>query len=187
MITFEEIKALDGFFIDDEIRLFMKFGEVNNRKVEVGTWFGKSTIALASSGNPVITIDHHRGSPEMINNHDKFGFNTGDIWSFPKFWEHVKKFNLQDVIIPIIADNQKVDFINDIDFLFIDGAHDYENAMADYKHWFPKVKKTGTITVHDIENTAKCGSEYALLDYLKDSKWERVDQVKSVAVLKWKE
>lgn len=181
--TFENIKAIDGWLNDGEILYFMEQGKKPGLKVEIGSWKGKSTIALASAGNPVVAIDIFTGSSEHINNPEKFGHN---IWTFPEFWENVKKFGLEKVIIPIVADNQRVDFIKDIDFLFIDGAHDYNSAMADYVKWFPRVKDTGTITVHDMGRQIPCGSEVALKDYLKSPRntgWQITSQVVSLAVI----
>jgi predicted O-methyltransferase YrrM len=36
-----------------------------------------------------------------------------------------------------------------IDFLFIDADHSYEAAKADWKQWFPKVRRNGYIALHD--------------------------------------
>ena len=37
-----------------------------------------------------------------------------------------------------------------IDLLHIDGNHEYESVKKDFEKWFPKLKKGGTILVHDI-------------------------------------
>jgi len=36
-----------------------------------------------------------------------------------------------------------------IDFVFIDGAHDYESVMEDIKTWYPKVRDGGILSGHD--------------------------------------
>lgn len=36
-----------------------------------------------------------------------------------------------------------------VDFLFIDGDHTYDTAMADYKNYSPLVRKGGVIAFHD--------------------------------------
>lgn len=36
-----------------------------------------------------------------------------------------------------------------LDFVYIDGLHDYESASADIKAWYPKVKKGGILSGHD--------------------------------------
>ena len=36
-----------------------------------------------------------------------------------------------------------------LDFVFIDGAHDYESVKEDIKTWYPKVRKGGILSGHD--------------------------------------
>jgi hypothetical protein len=36
-----------------------------------------------------------------------------------------------------------------LDVVFLDGAHDYDNVMADFKAWLPKVRKGGYLSGHD--------------------------------------
>ena len=35
-------------------------------------------------------------------------------------------------------------------FLFIDGGHAEDVAMADYAHWSPRVMAGGTLAIHDV-------------------------------------
>jgi hypothetical protein len=41
-----------------------------------------------------------------------------------------------------------------LDFLFIDGGHDYETVKADYMNYAPLVRSGGTIAFHDIQGIA---------------------------------
>jgi len=41
---------------------------------------------------------------------------------------------------------------NDLDFVYIDGAHDYKNVKKDIENYYPKVKVGGVIGGHDIYN-----------------------------------
>jgi len=38
---------------------------------------------------------------------------------------------------------------NYFDFIYIDGAHDYDNVLADITAWWPKIKKEGIFSGHD--------------------------------------
>jgi predicted O-methyltransferase YrrM len=41
-----------------------------------------------------------------------------------------------------------------LDFVFIDGSHEYEDVKEDIYHWYPKVKKGGIIAGHDYTTYA---------------------------------
>lgn len=41
---------------------------------------------------------------------------------------------------------------NSLDFVYIDGAHDYDNVYKDVENWTLKVKKGGFVAGHDILN-----------------------------------
>ncbi len=40
---------------------------------------------------------------------------------------------------------------NSLDFVYIDGAHDYDNVYNDLSHWYPKIKSDGIICGHDTQ------------------------------------
>jgi len=40
---------------------------------------------------------------------------------------------------------------NSLDFIFLDGSHDYDSVTADLKAWYPKIKKTGIFTGDDYQ------------------------------------
>lgn len=37
-----------------------------------------------------------------------------------------------------------------LDFVFIDGAHDYESVKQDLEHWYPKIKTGGWLGGDDL-------------------------------------
>lgn len=38
-----------------------------------------------------------------------------------------------------------------LDFVFLDGLHDYESVKKDITHWWPKIKEGGVLAGHDYE------------------------------------
>lgn len=176
-IKFKDIQAIEGWLLDDEIKFLQEQGKKGGLIVEIGAWKGKSTVALASSGNKIVSIDHHVGSIE----HQR---KEKNIWTFPVFRENIKRFELEEIVIPIVAKSENVDFINDIDFLFIDGDHVEAGAMKDLIKWVPKVKDSGTVMMHDFYNKTPCGATSALTEYLKTSDFKLIDRVGSSAILK---
>lgn len=62
-----------------------------------------------------------------------------------------------------------------IDFLFIDGNHEYEFIALDCKLWLPLVKPGGYVAFHDYNNVAFAGVRKAVDEATQD--WEQVDSV----------
>ncbi len=154
----EKIKKLadkvDGWLTDNEGELL--YNTAKNCKgnsgaiVEVGSWKGKSTIYLgkgSKAGNhvKVYAIDPHIGSPELK---EIFGDN---IWTFEEFKENIKTAEVDDIVVPINKTSVEAaeTFQEPIEFLFIDGDHNYEMVKLDFELWFPMVIEGGIIAFHD--------------------------------------
>ncbi len=66
---------------------------------------------------------------------------------------------------------------NDLDWVYIDGSHDYENVIADLRAWGPKVKPGGLLCGDDYE----WGKKYnfpvrkAVQAFLKEGGYETVE------------
>jgi len=117
--------------------------------VEIGSWKGKSTIWLgkgAKSGNKVkiYAIDPHFGSSE----HKKW---YGKCWTYEEFKKNIKNAEIDDIVVPIvkISKDAAKDFNEPVEFIFIDGAHEYELVKLDFKLWFPKLINGGIMAFHD--------------------------------------
>ena len=64
----------------------------------------------------------------------------------------------------IMMSNQAVDKVKEkLDFVYIDGNHDYRYVMDDIVNWLPKVKKGGLIGGHDYSR-----SKYGVYEAVND-------------------
>jgi glycosyltransferase involved in cell wall biosynthesis len=114
--------------------------------VEVGAWKGKSSIYLADRFEDVkktinfSVVDTFKGD-----------FETGKVDVLDEF-----KKNRADRNITIIegdsADSASQFEDGSLDGVFIDAAHDYDNAKRDISAWFPKVKTGGFFGGHDSDS-----------------------------------
>jgi len=43
-----------------------------------------------------------------------------------------------------------------LDFIYIDGLHDFDSVIMDLVCWIPKVKKKGIISGHDYYHSEQC-------------------------------
>lgn len=103
---------------------------------------------------------------EIANSDKNIEFHTIDTWEgskenqedyyvkhkslFEKFLSNIEP--VEDYITVIKSDSIKAaSFYEDdsVDFLFIDGSHEYEDVKNDLITWFPKVKKGGVMAGHD--------------------------------------
>lgn len=123
--------------------------KAGNVIVEVGSWKGRSTICLGNgskegNGVKIFAIDPHIGSSE----HQK---RFGKIDTFEKFKQNMNGAGIAEFVEPIRAtsENAAKNFNQRIEFVFIDGAHEYKFVKLDFNLWFPKVINGGILAFHD--------------------------------------
>ena len=107
--------------------------------VEIGSWRGRSTFALCTSGCPrVIAVDHFHGSIE----HQPF-IRDEKLDLRADFYKNVGHFeNLRIVEKPSAEAAtiiQKME--GTVDMVFIDASHDYESVREDLRLWAPLARK----------------------------------------------
>lgn len=153
MLNFDkDIKHIDGWLTKSEGEFLYKRAKLVANKnviVEIGSWKGKSTICLAkgvqNSNKAIIyAIDPHTGSSEHKKKFKK-------IDTYKEFIDNLNYSEVSNFIKPIVQTSEAAaQNINEkIEFLFIDGAHEFNYVNLDYKLYFPKVLYNGTIAFHD--------------------------------------
>lgn len=149
----DKVAAIPGWLSGMEAEFLYEAARRVERGVilEIGSWQGRSTVALASGsraghGVPVYAVDHFSGSIEhRVKAGDK------PVWTFDAFTENVREAGVADLVRPIVAASTEAakTFNEPIGLLFIDGDHSYAGARGDYDAWVPKVLPGGTIAMHD--------------------------------------
>jgi hypothetical protein len=166
-----EIRDVEGWLSTAEARLlYNRALECRGRGkiVEIGSWKGKSTICLARGsmeghGVQIHAIDPHTGSTE---HHEAFG----KVWTFDEFQRNVKNARVDHMITPHVDFSYNVarDFSHPVEFIFIDGLHEYEGVKIDFDLWYPKVVDGGYVAFHD--STCWDGVKRVLLEDLFGSR-----------------
>ncbi len=128
---------IEGWMTHEELE-FLRGAALNVDSIaEIGCWKGRSTFALLSGcDGPVYAVDHWLGSEgERAGPHAKAV--TGDIFS--QFMTNVGHFpNLRVVKQPsAIAAAQTPE----VDMVFIDAGHRYEDVVIDIRAWKSKAAK----------------------------------------------
>jgi predicted O-methyltransferase YrrM len=123
--------------------------------VEIGTWKGQSIMYLAERVKElnkkikIYGVDTFKGCKEHIEADiiDPVLLNDTLYEVYLKNIEPLKEY-----IITIKGNSHDVynQFEDEsIDFLFIDGSHEYKDVLKDLQLWYPKVKTGGIISGHD--------------------------------------
>lgn len=133
------------------------FGKI----VEVGSYCGLSTIYLgfvaSKSNSIVISVDHHYGSIENSSGwqyHDSqlVDPETNSLDTLYRFRRTIALSNLQNTVVAIVSDSSLASsaIIDSVDLVFIDGGHATEVAWRDYLNYAPKIRRGGTLAIHDV-------------------------------------
>jgi len=145
---------IDGWFTFPNLykEMVQKFD--NATFVEVGTWKGKSAafmaVEIANSNKNIkfYCVDTWKGSEEhqqelYIKKDKLYKHFLNNIELVKEYIIPIKKYSLTAV-------KQFQD--ENLDFVFIDASHDYNNVLADLNAWYPKVKPGGVLAGHDYHN-----------------------------------
>lgn len=139
--------ANDMFFgFTDMLRELKNLKGDNTTMIEIGSHMGESTMLFASSNifNKIYTIDPHDGVEEF---NERENITWGEVIN--EYELNTRYFDN----IELISDYSYnvVDRFDDnsIDFIYIDGRHDYESVKRDLKLYLPKLKVNGIVGGHD--------------------------------------
>jgi predicted O-methyltransferase YrrM len=160
------VRATKGFMPEDEgDALFAAALDAGRTGLgpllEVGTYCGKSAVYLGAAaratGTVLFTVDHHRGSEENQagwEHHDRevVDPDTGRMDTLPFFRRTIASAGLEDVVVGVVGHSVPVarSWRTPLAFLFVDGGHAEDVAMADYDGWAPSVAPGGTLAIHDV-------------------------------------
>lgn len=152
---------IHGWFVQENLftQMVLSCNDVDEYHfVEIGSWKGKSStymgVEIINSGKRIKfdCVDTWEGSeehldPENVSYEPLLKIPNGLYNEFIKNIEPVKSV-INPIRMPSI-EASKLYKDNSLDFVFIDGAHDYFNIKQDIEHWYPKVKIGGYIAGDD--------------------------------------
>lgn len=159
-----DISTVKGFLSADEgaaLHTHAREAAQKGPSLEVGSWCGKSAVYIGSAckaaGSVLFAVDHHRGSEE---NQPGWAYFDETVWdekagaidTLPFLRDTLARADLEDTVIPIIGRSPVVaaHWNTPLAFLFIDGGHTMEHALADWRGWSPHVMAGGLMAIHDV-------------------------------------
>lgn len=114
------------------------------RVLEIGSFCGKSTICLAQSATEVVSVDPHDGRCLVT---------PRDTWA--EFAHNLLRYKARDRVRPYrgVAREFAASYEGEpFDFVFIDGAHDYESVKSDIETAQSLLAPGGLIAFHDYQS-----------------------------------
>ena len=122
--------------------------------------------AARAASTVLFTVDHHRGSEENQagwEHHDPEVVDpeTGRMDTLPFFRRTIAAAGLDDVVVGVVGFSIPVAraWATPVSFLFIDGGHALDVAMADYTCWSPHLAPGGTLAIHDVFERPEDGGQ----------------------------
>jgi predicted O-methyltransferase YrrM len=158
--------------------------EPKQRIVEIGSFRGRSTIALALAapeGVEILAIDPHSGvdrAPQQSTLNLEVGAEDAEV-----FASNLRRFGVTDKVSHIQKESARAlgDVPRPVDVLFIDGAHGFRSARQDIVFYGDLVPDGGTMLIHDSFSSA--GVTLALMSTLFSSgRFRYVGRTGSLAV-----
>lgn len=154
--TWDQIK---GFFSLAEaiaMQLVVKHLPPNSVLVELGSFQGRSSVAIAAvlpESSVLHCIDFFEGtilSPGQV----RPPMEEVVKMNVDAFTKNIEAFGVKDKVKLHISPTTaaaKLFAPESIDLLFIDADHSYEGVVADLQHWYPKLKSGGFLLCDDYE------------------------------------
>lgn len=151
----EAASMIDGWMDPMELYWLADKAVPAKKIIEIGSWKGRSTkaISMATLGT-VFAVDNWSGS---ISSEDPMSQEIGRMGK--GFIRQTCMANLKPEIdagrVQLLqvdskdAAAQLAGIHGDVDFVFIDGGHDYATVSRDIETYLPFVKKGGIISGHD--------------------------------------
>jgi glycosyltransferase involved in cell wall biosynthesis/predicted O-methyltransferase YrrM len=153
----DAVESIEGFMVPgQEEYLFNKVKSLPEDAVivEIGSFKGRSTVAMAyaciGTKRKIYSIDTWDGNDTDFSERQFF-----EIWQ-----QNVQLNGLEQYVIPIRGYSHNV--LNNwhdltgykaIDFIFIDGSHQYLDVLKDFELSFSLVRNGGWIAFHDVVHT----------------------------------
>ena len=124
--------------------------ENKNLKVaEIGVFKGRNSEEMMKllNINKLYLIDPYTGDGDNVKNY----MNSPDWNSVEKkARKRMFKFGNKVIFIKKFSDDAINDIPNKMDYIYIDGCHDYKNVKSDIENYFKKVRYEGILAGHDI-------------------------------------
>lgn len=172
------VMEIEGATSEEEIAYLFELAQCvrDGCIIEVGSWRGRSTAALALGSQrgykiPVYAIEPHEDSLGRYGGH----FGSADR---VKFFENMLKIGALDVVRLINLSSSYVtrEWPMPVGLLWIDGDHRYQSVRADVSFWLPHLRPDATI-VFDDATDSRIGPYHVVEELIRGGRWGRGPEI----------
>lgn len=151
--------AIDGWMMENELDWLARTANTHETIIEIGSWKGRSTKALALSTNGIVyAVDHWKGSESKRAESHREAFDMGPDRFFEIFGSNLRDEIKVGKVVPIRCESgDAVNLLRCLlmarggkaDMVFIDADHTYESVSRDIKNYTPLLALGGILSGHD--------------------------------------
>lgn len=151
-INLERAQKIEGWMRDAELQWLAEkvYSLASDQRIlEIGSWCGRSTVAMADNTAAVITaVDTWKGTP---NEHERFLVDKPKEW----LWKTFQKNTGMRKVEPFRGPSRDFFRQNDLkfDFIFIDGSHYYNDVRIDIIECAKILAPGGILCGHDYSSS----------------------------------
>lgn len=147
-IDISKALAVGGWMTERELLWLAQQAQARNVIVELGSYLGRSTRALADHTPGVVyAIDDWfgpRDTPSTITDLNR-------AFLFDIFQWNVRDLG-EDKLRIVKCDHKSIPIELQPEMVFIDGGHEYENCSYDISYWMPRLQSGGLLCGHDFKD-----------------------------------
>jgi predicted O-methyltransferase YrrM len=153
-------QEIEGWMDDVELTYLAQQAASHMRIVEIGSWMGRSTRALAdNTSGQVYAVDAFAafrpdGSDVDCGTIRHIWATSGDTpdWQYNKFVANMKDTTVVvQRMLSLDAAKYFADGGQTFDMVFLDARHDYASVKEDIEAWYPRLVSGGLMCGHDAD------------------------------------
>ena len=148
-MSLEDIQKLPGMLSNAEVECLFHLGQFNHSQgaiVEIGSWKGKSTVALALGAAKVCDEKIYAIDPHLVMPEEGYLTDTK-----AEFLANLQMAGVANRVVPMIMTSEAAaqGWQKPVRLLWIDGDHRYASANLDFLLWEPHLVEGGILAMHD--------------------------------------
>lgn len=149
------VSDVDGWMTPGQARLLWDSAsavKAGGRIVEIGSFRGRSVIVLAKAigdGIELVAIDPHAGNDRGPQEFEGFASEASE--DNEVFEANLATAGVRDKIRHVrrYSHDALAEVPDELDLVYIDGAHRFRAALHDIRCWSARVRPGGTLLIHD--------------------------------------